>query len=78
MVNHEFGISATDAAAVSDATLRARAELNRIFRGLRTLGGPWEGVKIVATPEQIGIRDGRRIRGRYIVEKDDLIEGARV
>lgn len=77
MVNHEYGINATDAAAVSDATLRARAELHRIFRALRRLGGPWEGVEIVATPEQIGIRDGRRIRGRYVVEKDDLLKGAR-
>ena len=77
MVNHEYGIQATDAAAVSDATLRARAELHQIFRGLRKLGGPWDGMDIVATPEQIGIRDGRRIRGRYVVEKDDLVKGAR-
>lgn len=77
MVNHEYGINATDAAAVTDATLRARAELHQIFRGLRKLGGPWDGLDIIATPEQIGIRDGRRIRGRYIVEKDDLVKGAR-
>lgn len=77
MVNHEFNILATDAAAVSEATMRARSEIHRIFRGLRKLGGPWTGVEIVATPEQIGIRDGRRIRGRYVVEKNDLIHGAR-
>jgi hypothetical protein len=77
MVNHEFNIQATDAEAVSQATMQARAEVHRIFRGLRKLGGPWAGVEIVATPEQIGIRDGRRIRGRYVVEKNDLINGAR-
>lgn len=33
-------------------------------------------VQIAATPEQIGIRDGRRIRGRYVVSKDDLVSGA--
>lgn len=76
MVNHEYGINATDAAAVSDATIRARGELHRIFRALRKLGGGWAGVEIVATPEQIGIRDGRRIRGRYFLSKDDLIAGA--
>ncbi|HAO48016.1 MAG TPA: FAD-dependent oxidoreductase, partial [Runella sp.] len=32
---------------------------------------------IVATPEQIGIRDGRRIQGRYTVTKEDLVVGAR-
>lgn len=76
MFNHEYGINATDAAAVSEATIRARREMNQIVRALRQLGGVWEGIQIVATPEQIGIRDGRRIIGRYIVRKEDLITGA--
>ncbi|MEN9637910.1 MAG: hypothetical protein RL077_6314 [Verrucomicrobiota bacterium] len=75
MANHEYGINATDASQVTEATLRARAELHQIVRGLRKLGGPWDGVQIAATPEQIGIRDGRRIRGRYVMGKEDLIEG---
>jgi len=77
MLNHEYGINATDAAQVTEATLRARAELHKVVRALRKLGGAWEGVQIAATPEQIGIRDGRRIRGRYIVGKGDLVTGAR-
>lgn len=77
MANHEYGINATNAEQVSEATMRARAELHQIVRGLRRLGGPWEDVQIVATPEQIGVRDGRRIRGRYVMTKDDLIQGAR-
>ena len=77
MANHEYGINATDAAQVTEATLRARSEVHRIVRALRTLGGPWEGVQIAATPEQIGIRDGRRIKGRYVMTKEDLVAGAR-
>jgi hypothetical protein len=77
MANHEYGINATDAAAVTTATLRARGELHRIVRALARLGGPWAGVQIAATPEQIGVRDGRRIRGRFIVTRDDLVSGAR-
>lgn len=77
MANHEYGINATDAAAVTTATLRARGELHRIVRALARLGGPWEGVQIAATPEQIGVRDGRRIRGRFVVTRDDLVTGAR-
>ena len=77
MMNHEYGVPAYDAEKITQATLDARGELHRIVRGLRRLGGPWEGLDIVATPEQIGIRDGRRIRGRYVVEKSDLIGGAR-
>jgi hypothetical protein len=77
MANHEYGINATDAAQVTEATLRARGELHTIVRGLRKLGGAWDGVQIAATPEQIGIRDGRRIKGRYFMTKDDLIAGAK-
>jgi hypothetical protein len=76
MANHEYNINATDAAAVTEATLRARGELHQITRGLRKLGVPWDGLQIVASPEQIGIRDGRRIRGRYVMSQDDLIAGA--
>jgi hypothetical protein len=77
MMNHEYGIKPFDAAQVTEATVRARGELHRIVNGLRKLGGPWDGIQIAATAEQIGVRDGRRIRGRYVVGKDDLISGVR-
>lgn len=77
MANHEYGVRPDDADAMTAATLRARKEVFNIARGLRGLGGIWEGFQVVATAEQIGVRDGRRIHGRYTVEKDDLICGAR-
>lgn len=76
MVNQEYAVNATDAAAVTEATIRARAEIHTIVRSLRALGGAWEGVQIAATPEQIGIRDGRRILGRYFLKKADLLAGS--
>lgn len=77
MMNHEYGIKAWDAAEITAATVRARAEMNKLVAGLRGLGGAWEGIQIVATAEQIGVRDGRRLRGRYTVRQDDLAAGAR-
>jgi hypothetical protein len=77
MMNHEFGIKPWDAAEVTKATVHARGEMNRIVNALRALGGPWDGIQIAATAEQIGVRDGRRIRGRYVVTQDDVITGAR-
>ncbi len=77
MMNHEYGVEAFDAAAVTQATVRARAELHLIVDGLKRLGGPWAGLQIAATAEQIGVRDGRRIRGRYVVTSDDVKSGAR-
>lgn len=77
MLNHEYGVKPFDAAEVTAATVHARAEMNKMVNGLHALGGPWEGIQIVATAEQIGVRDGRRIAGRFTVQKDDLINGAR-
>ncbi len=77
MMNHEYGVKPFDAAEVTAATVRARSEMNRIVNGLRALGGIWEGVQLVATAEQIGVRDGRRIRGRYVVTAEDVIAGVR-
>ncbi len=77
MINHQYGVSALDAEQLSRATLSGRAEVNRVVAGLRALGGAWEGTHLVATCEQIGIREGRRIHGRYLVTVDDLVRGAR-
>ncbi len=75
--NHEYGYSAMDAAQITQATLHARAEINKIVDALRRLGGPWKDLRLVATNERIGIREGRRIRGRYTVCEADLVKGVR-
>lgn len=75
MANHEYGVLGTSAADVTAATLRARREVHALVDGLRSLGGPWAGVRIVATAAQIGIREGRRVHGAYTVTADDLREG---
>lgn len=77
MTNHEYGVSAFDAAAITEATIRARREIHEITRGLRKLGGPWSELAVVATAEQIGVREGRRIKGRYTVTRDDVVSGLR-
>jgi hypothetical protein len=77
MTNHEYGVPAFDNQAVTDATIRARKEIHAIVEGLRKVGGPWKDLAIVATAEQIGIREGRRIRGRYEVDFKDLAKGLR-
>lgn len=77
MLNHEYGIRPDDADAMTEATTRARREVHTIARQLRSLGGVWKNLQVIASAEQIGIRDGKRIHGRYLVQKDDLINGAR-
>ncbi len=77
MFNHVYEKSGINARQVTLATMDARSETNRLVDGLRSLGGPWQDVYLVATAEQIGIREARRIRGLYTVTQDDLVNGAR-
>lgn len=76
MANHQYGVSIMDADQVSKATVEAREELNRMVDGLRSLGGVWTNVRLVSTGAQIGVREGRRILGRYKLTKEDLINGS--
>lgn len=77
MLNHEYGVLPYDVDAMTAATVRARKEIFTAVRALRQLGGVWDGMQVIATAEQIGIRDGRRIHGRYTMTKEDLLSGAR-
>ena len=61
MANHQYGVRADDADGLTRASLEARAEVHRLVGALRSLGGIWEQVQIVATGSQIGVREGRRI-----------------
>lgn len=75
MTNHQYGVSAFNAGAITKATIAGRREVHDIVRGLRTLGGAWKDVAVVATAEQIGIREGRRVNGRYTITSEDLSKG---
>ncbi len=75
MATHQYGYSAISCEDTTQATIQARAEIHAIIRALRRSGGPWAGVQLVATAAQIGIREGRRIRGMDTVTRDDIAQG---
>ncbi len=75
MVNHEYRVSGINADDLTAATIRAREELHHVTEALRSQGEPWSNLQIVATSEQIGVREGRRILGRYRLTRDDLVAG---
>ncbi|MDA3963338.1 MAG: FAD-dependent oxidoreductase [Planctomycetota bacterium] len=77
MANHQYQACGFSADDVSQATLAGRDEVNRIVDALRSRGGVWNDICLVATSAQIGIREGRRIHGRYMLSADDLVRGAR-
>lgn len=75
MINHEFGVACDSADDITRATMRARDEVRRAVQALRDLG--WTDVRLVVTPSHIGLREGRRIHGRYMLTVDDLRAGQR-
>jgi len=75
-LNHEYGCG-LDPDALSRATLHGRAECARAVAALRSLGGIWADLELVATSSQIGVREGRRIHAEAAVTRDDLIVGRR-
>jgi hypothetical protein len=77
MANHQYGANATDADSMSQHTFEARQEIHSMVNGLRKLGGIWKDVVLVATAAHIGVRESRRIHGRYTVSAEDLKHGAR-
>ncbi|MGD9125931.1 MAG: FAD-dependent oxidoreductase [Planctomycetia bacterium] len=77
MANHQYGASGIDAQQVTDATIAARAEVHKIVNALRKLGGIWKDIQLLDTSSHIGVREARRIHGRYTLTKKDLVRGAR-
>jgi hypothetical protein len=77
MANHEYGYRRPDAQLLTDATIRGRAENLALVRALRSLGGQWAGLELLAQSAHIGVRESRRIHGDYRVTQDDLVRGAR-
>lgn len=75
--NHEYGVRGTDTVDLTHATLDARKEIHSLVNALRGLGGVWGRLHLVATASQIGVREGRRIHGQYMITIDDMTKGVR-
>lgn len=77
MANHEYGYRCPDAAVLTGATIRGRAENLEIVRTLRGLGGRWKDLRLLVTSSHIGVRESRRINGLYRITREDLLQGSR-
>ena len=74
--NQEYGKSGCDVAELTEATMNARNEIYCMVRDLREKAPEiFGGITLVSTPECIGVREGRRIHGRYTVTVEDMVAG---
>lgn len=77
MAHHEYSVCGMNADDLTRATQNGRSELHHIVAALKKLGGAWENLHLVSTAAQVGVREGRRIHGRYTVSTQDFTRGAR-
>ena len=75
MANHQYRKSAAD--DITAATLAARREIHAQVAALRKVGGGWKNLRLVATAEHIGMREGRRLKALYEVTGADVVNGTR-
>jgi hypothetical protein len=74
---HVYKIDPTDARQVSRATVEARRQVHEVFLPVMRRIPGLENLRLAQTAPQIGVREGRRIRGRYCLDIDDLLQARR-
>ena len=70
-------MDATDARQLSDGELEGRRQITEYFRFLRNEVPGFEQSAIVDIAPQVGIRETRRILGRYALSGEDILSSAR-
>jgi hypothetical protein len=71
---HVFRMNPLDPTDLTRGTVDTRRQAAETVEILRQIPG-LENVELTHTAAQIGVREGRRLRGRYYLDVGDLIEG---
>jgi len=74
--NYVEGADSSDADARTDASLRGRASMLRMYKWLRTVPG-LEKVELTDMAPEVGYRETYRVRGETLVTGDDYVSGRR-
>jgi hypothetical protein len=69
------GIDGTDGASLSEGMVRGRAEVEKLMALMREHFPGFAAARLKAVAPHLGVRETRRIRGRYVLTVDDLAEG---
>lgn len=75
-VNLEYNVHPEDPFALTDATVHGRRECVDASRIQATFPG-YKDLWMVSGSEHLGIREGRRVFGRYRLTVDDILTGAK-
>jgi hypothetical protein len=72
MCHHAYKICSFNSDDITKAVLEGRKEIHKQIAGLKSLGGIWKDLTLVATAERLGCREGRRIHGKVKVTLADF------
>lgn len=70
---HVFGVDGTSAEELTRGAIEGRRTAERQLQFFRSYVPGFEGAHMVASGEQLGIRETRRIQGDYVLTVDDFI-----
>lgn len=74
-INHMYNVPCDDVCKITEATISARREILEALRKLAVEDKYWSRMIIVETSNTIGVREGRRIHGNYMITRQDIISG---
>lgn len=76
MPSHVYGLDATDTESLTEAEFKGRRQVRFVVDVLKKHGGRrFKDIFLAATAPCIGIREARRIVGKYYLTIDDLVNG---
>ena len=75
-IDYQYGVSPTDIRSMTEATINSRKEIFQAIETHKTIPG-YEQLWLTHTGEHLGIREGRRVFGKYRITLDDILEGKR-
>ena len=73
---HIYDLNPLDAAAMTRAEMNARAQLGELVQFLRDYVPGMENAVLVSSGPQLGVRESRRVMGRYVLTREDFIRRA--
>lgn len=73
--NYEYNVPHDDILGLSRATTDARIECTEVADALKKVPG-FENISVIMISSHLGIREGKRISGRYRISLEDILSGA--
>lgn len=74
-LNHQYSVSHDDNSGITNPTIEAREEVFKAIENIRK-DPEWSQARVVQTANFIGLREGRRLNGLYLLSVSDLQNGA--